>query len=124
MLSRFIHYLHWALLLFILTAWAAPWRDLLLFHWLFVTGVIFHWKTNNDRCFLTELEQKFKKQEDPFANAETPVAEGQFVRQVWSLFFGRELSESRLRATIYMIMALVWCLSAIQLFAGFSFFSY
>lgn len=52
-LRKIIHYL---ITIFILFGWAHHNKKLLLIHMIFICGVLIHWITNNNRCFLSEYD--------------------------------------------------------------------
>ena len=52
-LRKIIHYL---ITIFILFGWAHDNKKLLLIHMIFICGVLIHWITNNNRCFLSEYD--------------------------------------------------------------------
>ncbi len=112
MMVQVIHLTHWVVLLFVLLAWMSPWPALLWLHVVFVPGMIIHWRTNNNRCVLTELEEKYKVRAGTIAIEDE---EAQFVRSIWLRAVGSEPSERLLKALYYGLPALAWLLSVSRL---------
>ena len=52
-LRKIIHYL---ITMFILFGWVHDNKKLLFIHMIFICGVLIHWITNNNRCFLSEYD--------------------------------------------------------------------
>jgi hypothetical protein len=102
-------------LFFVLTAWAWPSRGAHWVHFVFVPLMVLHWLTNEDRCVLSELEQKYKKKPAD-QNLPGDVEEGQFVRSILKKFLGRNPTAKQLQMVIYVIVIFVWSLTALRLF--------
>jgi hypothetical protein len=134
MISRLLHFIHWAFLAFVLIGWVLPWEMSLWLHAAMIPGLILHWRTNENRCILTELEHRFKNEEEKmFSGAgaasgahlpmtfeiEPPRAQqGQFIKSAWERFFGHTPSDDLLSGVIYGIMGLVWAITLGQLITG------
>lgn len=112
MMVQVIHLIHWVVLLFVLLAWVSPWPTLLWIHVIFVPGMIIHWRTNNNRCVLTELEEKFKVRTGKVANEDD---EAQFVKSIWLRVAGRHPSERVLNALYYGLPGLAWLATVLRL---------
>lgn len=52
-LRKIIHYL---ITLYIIIGWTPDNKKMLIIHIIFICGVLIHWITNNNRCFLSEYE--------------------------------------------------------------------
>ncbi len=102
---------HWAVLIFVLTAWLSPWPSVLWLHVVFVPLMLLHWKTNENRCVLSELEEKYKSTNSEIKRAE----ESQFIKMVWMKIFGRLPTEGTLDFINYGLSALVWLFSVVRL---------
>jgi len=112
MMVHVIHLTHWVVLLFVLLAWVSPWPALLWLHAIFVPGMMIHWRTNDNRCVLTELEEKYKVRTGKVVVADE---EAQFVKSIWLRFFGGQPSERVLSALYYGVPGLAWLTSVLRL---------
>lgn len=106
LLIKAIQYIHMAVLLFVIAAGFSPWREVWLVHVVFVPLMFIHWKTNRNRCVLTQIESRLK--------GEREVSESGFIKRVITKFIGREPSERALQRTINSILVVAWSLSAIR----------
>lgn len=109
-MSRAIHYCHWVVLFFVITGWLSPWREALWLHVFFVPMMIAHWKTNEDRCVLTEMEARFRSYD-----YKEEVQEGQFLKEIMHKLFGRVPSEETMTKITYGVLAIAWTLSVLRL---------
>ena len=109
---RFIQWLHWAILIFVLTAWLWPWATALWAHAIFVPLMLLHWKTNENRCVLSELETKFKS---PEGGAIARAEESQFIKTVWSSVFGTHPPERVMDKINYIACGVVWTITVLRL---------
>lgn len=116
MMVHLIHFTHWAVLGFVLTAWAWPFAWTLWLHVFFVPLMILHWKTNRNRCFLSQLEEKYKS---PLSSTKdklpVEVEESQFIKMIFKKFFGIVPSDKALEKIIYALIIFVWILSMVRL---------
>lgn len=115
--ARFIHAIHWLFLIFVLTGWLSPWTMGLIAHAIVIPCLILHWRTNNNRCVLTELEERYRERPEE-ALPETPkeaAEEGQFIRSAWEKMTGRKPSDDFLAKLIYGVMAGVLGMTIIRL---------
>lgn len=55
-LGQFCFYLHFAIMLFIVLGWLAPWHAALAFYLVFVPAVFLSWQVNQDSCVLNNIE--------------------------------------------------------------------
>ena len=120
MLAFLINLTHWTVILFVLTGWLSPWNTLVWTHVLFIPLMILHWRTNENRCLLTELEAKYKEPQPALATGESLEAEEEegFIKSAWARAYGRAPSDSDLAVIIYVVLALVWTLSVYRLLAA------
>jgi len=96
-----IKFIHIIILLFVAFAPFLNNQDVLLLHTIFVPMLIFHWLTNNDTCFLTEIEKIFTKETD---NRKTFI--GSIVGPVYE-------PQS---FDIYILCILLWIVSSKKIF--------
>ena len=100
-LVRAIQIFHFAVIVFVLTACFLPWREVWIFHAIFVPLMVLHWKTNQNRCVLTQIEAKLKgEREEP--------SESGFIKKLIGKFFGKEPSAEHLQLMIDSILVVVW----------------
>lgn len=125
--AQLVHTVHWIFLLFVLTGWLLPWPVAWVVHLLVVPGLIVHWRTNENRCILTELEERFKS--DPGLNPESndrqavrpeevaqePPEEGQFLKAAWAKVYGKKPTDELMSRITYGTMIVVWILSLARL---------
>jgi hypothetical protein len=109
--AQLVHTVHWIFLLFVLTGWLLPWPAALAAHLLMIPGLILHWRTNNNRCVLTEIEERLR----PKVDRESVVEEGQFIKGAWAKAYGQEPTDELLSRVIYGTMVFVWLLSLAHL---------
>lgn len=115
-MAKAIHYVHWLIVAFVLTAWAWPWSEVLWVHALFVPLMIVHWRTNRNRCILTQLELRFQ---DPnaieAAGSTVEAEERQFVKVMFKKVFGRAPSSAATNTMSYSLALTAWLLTVIRL---------
>lgn len=105
-LIRLIQYIHMAVLIFVIAGALLPWREVWLVHLVFLPLMYLHWKTNRNRCVLTQIEAHLK--------GEREVSESGFIKRVWTRMAGRAPSERQLQATINSILVMAWTASMIR----------
>ncbi|MEK7355160.1 MAG: DUF2784 family protein [Bdellovibrionota bacterium] len=105
-LIRILQLTHTALLLFVMTACFLPWKEVWLVHLVFVPLMFLHWKTNRNRCVLTQIEARLK--------GEREVPEGGFIKGLWIKIFKRAPSERTLQRLINSILVVVWTTSVLR----------
>jgi hypothetical protein len=107
-LSFGCHYLHMAILLFILLGWLIPVPGVLMVHMVFVPSLIVIWYFNGGSCPLNNIENWLTKRvwRDP-DNRE----EGSFVLVVVETYLGIKTTQKMMDMVTYAIMALAWLLS-------------
>ena len=99
-LIRAIQFFHFAVIVFVLTACVLPWREVWIAHAIFVPLMVLHWKTNRNRCVLTQIEAKLK--------GEREVAESGFIKKLIARITGKEPSDQALQLAIDSILVAVW----------------
>jgi hypothetical protein len=114
--AQLVHTVHWIFLLFVLTGWMLPWPMALIAHLLIVPGLILHWRTNENRCILTELEERFKVKDSPLESSSPPLRhetaeEGQFLKAAWTKAYGKKPTDEIMSRITYGTMIVVWILS-------------
>lgn len=122
--ARFVHWIHWIFLVFVLFGWLLPWQPVWIVHLLVVPGLILHWRTNNNRCVLTEMEERLKQANGSASSAQAAiksdedVVEGQFIKGVIERLTGQVPSETFMTSLIYGVMVVVWLLSLVRVLSA------
>ena len=110
-LRQTIRVVHISLILFVMFAWLIESVTIWRIHLLFIPLMVFHWKTNDDQCWLTEWEQKLDS--NP---RERQALQGFFIRRLFKVITcGRSLSEQNMDRLIYGVLAISWLLSLARL---------
>lgn len=120
--AQLVHTVHWIFLLFVLTGWLLPWPAALIAHLIIVPGLIVHWRTNENRCILTELEERFKGEPSPLKKSsevahQEAAEEGQFLKAAWAKVYGKKPTDELMSRITYGTMIIVWLLSLLRLLA-------
>lgn len=107
-LSAFCHYLHLALVGFVLGGWLVPVTEVLLAHLAFVPLLVVTWLLNGNSCPLNNLENRLTKGiwRDP-ENRE----EGSFLVVVVEKYLGLHPSQRLMDVITYMLMGAAWLLA-------------
>jgi hypothetical protein len=114
-LGRLCFFLHFAVMLYIVTGWLAPWHGLLVFYLVFVPAVALQWWFNRNACVLNNLETLIRtgRWRDP-ANIE----EGAWLLTLVRSIFGRQLKPWHMDAFTYAVLATVWIFALVHLTGG------
>ena len=56
LLGHFCFYMHFAVMLYIVTGWLVPWHLLLDVYLVFIPAVFLQWQVNNDTCIMNNIE--------------------------------------------------------------------
>ena len=100
MLVQLIQFIHLLIMLYIIIAPFTSSCYHLILHSIIVPFLILHWKTNNDMCILTLIEQWMTGKED---SGETFV--GRIVKPVYTIT----------NKDIYMIVTTLWFITVYKL---------
>lgn len=103
-----LRFLHLAILLFVLLGWLAPWRNILLLHAAFVPLMILHWKTNNDTCCLTSVEQQLR-------GSHRENTAGSFIKSILLVFFVSLPPDSVIQRYLYLTLFTTWGVGVLRL---------
>jgi uncharacterized protein with PQ loop repeat len=107
---RFLRILHIGIVFFVIFGCLFDSRTVLKLHVLFVPLMILHWKTNNGRCFLTNLEYRLKGV--PLNSIET---EDGFIKSLLKYFMKTLPSDIAIRRGIYVVALACWLQSLCRL---------
>lgn len=110
LLGHFCFYLHFAVMIFIVTGWLIPARPLLYFYLGFLPLVALHWQVNRNSCILNNIESWLR-----FGTwrSEQNAEEGAWLMTLIRNVTGIQLRTWQVDLLTYGVMALLW-------FAGFS----
>lgn len=110
LLGHFCFYLHFAVMIFIVTGWLIPARPLLYFYLGFLPLVALHWQVNRNSCVLNNIESWLR-----FGTwrSEQNAEEGAWLMTLIRNVTGIQLRTWQVDLLTYGVMALLW-------FAGFS----
>ena len=97
--ADFIRYIHIGLFLFLISGWSCPSPSVLKTHALLIPLLIVHWRTNNNTCFLTNLEHWVRG-----GKTSHEEQRGSFVKSIVENTCGISPSDSVLEACIYLTM--------------------
>ena len=83
-LSSVLHILHKLIVYFMVFGFLLP-KKYLIYHLIVWPLVWLHWKTNNNYCFLTQLESKLNGKESPnVIEAQADSTDTEFMKQLFN----------------------------------------
>lgn len=110
LLGNFCFYLHFAVLIFIVSGWAIPVPAILYIYLAFLPAVALHWQINKNSCVLNNVESYIRY---GTWRAEQNAEEGAWLMTLIKNVTGIQLKHWQVDCITYGVMALLW-------FAGFS----
>ncbi len=110
-IARSIKYLHLFVVFMATFGWALPWHYCWWITFISVPIIKLHWKTNNDVCILTTLENKYRG----YDNAENDDQEW-FIKRLLSTFMKELPTDENIRLGMNFIMFTSWLIAGIRLF--------
>ena len=108
-LLYFLRGLHYAVLLFVLLGWLVSLPVVWIIHLIFVPALVLHWKTNEQRCFLSDLEKAL------FNSPVIREERSPFIKHVLRLIIRRTPSDRFTAFVIYGAMLCSWTISLLRL---------
>ena len=106
LLGRFCFWLHFAVMIYILSGWALPLRAALVFYEAFLLAVAIQWWFNKNSCVLNNIESKIRTGS---WRSKSNVEEG-----AWLLTFFRSLgipaTHWQMEILTYSVLAALWAL--------------
>ncbi|MGD0190557.1 MAG: hypothetical protein ABSD74_07435 [Rhizomicrobium sp.] len=107
--------LHFAVMLYVVVGWVAPWRPALVFYAFFLPAVATQWLLNKNSCVLNNLESLFRTGHwrDP-GNEE----EGAWLLTLARDTLGLRATQAQMDVFIYVVLALLWGLGLSHLLGG------
>jgi|GEM_PF-1244624 len=106
-----IRVIHLGILLFIVCAWAFPFKLIWQIHLIAVPVTILQWQLNGGTCVLTNLENCLRGEEQ-----DREKQQGQFIKSLLGRFCNPLPADRTIQCWIYGIMAAVWATSAVRLY--------
>ena len=106
---KFLAFLHFAIVMFVIFGCLATNHQVLLFHLIFLPILVLHWKTNEGVCYLTQVEHKINGK-----RPEKIELQGGFTENLFKKLFRRQPTKAFLQNLTYSIMALSWMTSIIK----------
>ncbi len=104
-LGRVFFWLHFAVMLYILTGWAAPGRAALFFYELFLPAVAAQWWFNRNSCVLNNLESKIRT--GSWRSPANPE-EGAWLLTLLQRWFGIPVTPFQIEVLTYAVLAFLW----------------
>jgi hypothetical protein len=105
LLGRFCFYLHFAVMIFILIGWAAPWRGALIGYLAFLPLVAVQWQFNKNACILNNIESLLRHGS---WRSEHNAEEGAWLMTLIRNLTGIELRPWQVELLTYGVMAALW----------------
>ncbi len=105
LLGNFCFYLHFAVMIYIVTGWAVPLHGALLFYLVFVPAVAIQWQFNKDSCVLNNIESwlRTRSWRDP-DNRE----EGAWLLTLAQTTLGLPVTPLQINIFTYCVLAALW----------------
>jgi len=88
-------------------------KTALMLHAAIFPLTILHWKTNNSKCVLTELEHKFVKN----TKYEEWVKKYPLFTQRYVSLFGIHMEENDINRIVKAVFFITWCITLFKLFS-------
>ena len=101
-------YLHFAVMIFIVLAWAIPSRGMLLFYLVFLPAVALQWRFNRNTCVLNNIESLIRT--GRWRNASNPE-EGAWFLTLARHALGVQLRSAHMDAFLYAALLVLWGLA-------------
>jgi hypothetical protein len=105
LLGNFCFYLHFAVMIYIVTGWLVPLHPALIFYMGFLPAVAVQWQFNKNSCVLNNIESLLRSGQwrDPH-NKE----EGAWLLTLASGLFGYPFKAWQIDVFTYFVLALLW----------------
>jgi hypothetical protein len=107
LLGNFCFYLHFAVMIYIVTGWLMPWRPLQVFYLLFLPAVAVQWWFNKNSCILNNIESYLRRGQwrDP-----TNVEEGAWLLTMARNLLGLKITPRQMDIFTYAVLMILWTL--------------
>ena len=119
LLANVVYVLHLALTFFVLFGWLSWTSPLLFSHVVLIPLLLYHWRTNEGTCFLSNVEARLRGQ--VFEKAENHNA---FTKTLLRLCMKRIPADHIIDVWVYSLVTILWLVSFYRYFemvGGFSF---
>ena len=94
------------MILYVIFGWLLSSQSLLYLHILLIPALVVHWKLNQDRCFLTDLENALAgKEPEP----------GGFVKSILSQCVTNLPEDYVIERALYGVIIVSWSISVLRL---------
>jgi hypothetical protein len=114
LLGNFCFYLHFAVMLYIVTGWLVPWNPALGFYLVFIPGVFVQWQVNKDTCILNNIEGWLRT--GKWRNKEINPEEGAWLLTLAKNVTGLAVTAFQINLLNYSVLILVWLLALANLY--------
>jgi hypothetical protein len=108
LLGHFCFYLHFAVMIFIVTGWIDPWRPGLYIYLAFLPLVVLQWQVNRDSCLLNNVEGWLRNRR--WRNPENKEEGAWFLNMVRDTT-GITLTPAQANAVNYGVVILLWLIA-------------
>jgi hypothetical protein len=117
LLGQFCFYLHFVVMIFIVTGWVLPWRAALAFYLVFIPGVFVQWRFNSDTCILNNTENWLRT--GKWRDRENNPEEGAWLLTLANSLTGIAFTPRLIDFLTYSVLALVWLLALAHILGKF-----
>ena len=107
------HVLHFAIMLYIIVGWIAPWSGMLMFYVTLLPGVAIQWQLNKNSCVLNNFESLIRTGRWRDSGNEE---EGAWLLTLARDTIGLQATPAQMDVFIYAVLALLWGLGLAHLF--------
>ena len=116
-LSLVIHFFHKLFVYFIVFGFLLP-KKYLIYHLIAWPLVWFHWKTNNNYCFLTQIENRLNEQNVPnVVEAQENSGDTEFMKRLFNSM-GIMISLERIHLLTQILFTTSWTISSYRYFTN------
>jgi hypothetical protein len=113
LLGNFCFYLHFAVLIFIVSGWAVPYAPVLWFYLAFLAAVVVSWQFNRNTCILNNAESWLRY---GTWRSEQNAEEGAWLMTLIRNVTGIALTTGQVDILTYGAMAVLWIAGLSHLF--------
>ncbi len=118
-LSLVIHFFHKLFVYFIVFGFLLP-KKYLIYHLIVWPLVWLHWKTNNNYCFLTQLESKLNGKESPnVIEAHANSGDTEFMKRLFNNM-GIVMPIERIHLLTRILFTTSWIISSNRYFTNYT----
>jgi hypothetical protein len=107
LLGSFCFYLHFAVMIFVLSGWLLPWHPMLIFYLVLLPAMVAQWLFNKNSCVLNNTESWLRTGQ---WRDSRNVEEGAWLRTLARNLLGWEMAHWQVDAFTYTVMGSLWLL--------------